>query len=174
MRPFPPGFRRNLSFGVSPKNPGTPGAEALCGMRCSVIGNLSLFGFGLGQYECSMGIYPATGQKPSDNCRHHRCTRLQAMAMGQSLRVSSDLPGCGSDGWAFLRCRAMLSPWRARSRGCHAPWAVFLPYRPDGSPWSNFFYDRQGSPFRRFCRRPRLANTLVIMGVHIQKSTKSN
>ena len=70
---------------------------------------------------------------------------------------------------AFLRCRAM-----ARSGGCQTPWTFFLPYRPDGSPCSNFFYDRQGSLFRRFCRRPLLANPSVIMGVHIQKSTKSN
>ena len=74
---------------------------------------------------------------------------------------------------AFLRCRAMLSPWRAGLGGCQTPWTVFPPYRPDGSPWSSFFYDRQGSPFRRFCRRPRQANTSVIMGVHIQKAQKA-
>ena len=34
----------------------------------------------------------------------------------------------------FLRCRNHAVTMAHRSGGCHTPWAVFLPYRLDGSP----------------------------------------
>ena len=37
-------------------------------------------------------------------------------------------------GCVFLRCRNHAVTMAHRSGGCHAPWAVFLPYRLDGSP----------------------------------------
>ena len=37
-------------------------------------------------------------------------------------------------GCVFLRCRNHAVTMAHRSEGCHTPWAVFLPYRLDGSP----------------------------------------
>ena len=34
----------------------------------------------------------------------------------------------------FLRCRNHAVTMAHRAGGCHTPWAVFLPYRLDGSP----------------------------------------
>ena len=61
----------------------------------------------------------------------------------------------------LLSCAAgaMLSPWRAGSGGCQAPWTVSMPHRPSGSPCSNFFYDRQVLFHRHSCR-PATGNRL--------------
>ena len=37
-------------------------------------------------------------------------------------------------GCVFLRCRNHAVTMAHRAGGCHTPWAVFLPYRLDGSP----------------------------------------
>ena len=122
-----------------------------------------------GEYTLSPDISPVTTADTAAElgCKPWRWAKACVCRLIRPARIGKS---------AYLRCRTMLSPWRAGSGsgGCQTPWTVFLPYRLDGFPWSNFFYDRQGSPFRRSCRRPRLADTSVIMGVHIQKSTKSN
>lgn len=123
-----------------------------------------------------MGTSPATGQAARRRLLTQPLNSAADDGRCHGPRVSFDPSGHGSGECCSCAAGAMLSPWRAGSGsgGCQTPWTVFLPYRLDGFPWSNFFYDRQGSPFRRSCRRPRLADTSVIMGVHIQKSTKSN
>ena len=64
-RLLPLDFRRNLPVGTGRKAARTPGAEALPRLGHSVNGNLALFRFEPGQYECSIGILPAVGFKPN-------------------------------------------------------------------------------------------------------------
>lgn len=48
-------------------------AEALCGLKHSAGGDLSLFDFRPGQYECGMGRkLPVAKHLPDDRRRHYR------------------------------------------------------------------------------------------------------
>ena len=143
MSLFPPNFQRDPSFWFGPKGPGTPGAEALRGRRCSVIGNLSLFCFQLGQYECGMEGMPKLG-------------------CGTMPHVSCDPPGRGSRGMRFLRCRGhALTMTRRIGKLPNSLDGFQRRTVLSGSPWSNFFYDRQ-VPFHRHSCRPVTGSRLGV------------
>ena len=64
-------------------------------------------------------------------------------------------------GCVFLRCRNHAVTMAHRAGGCHAPWAVFLPYRLNDSPC--FFKIRSTSHFLTdIPAGPWLANTTAV------------
>lgn len=80
-----------------------------------------------------MGIFPVAGP----NARQRLLTPpLNSAAVGDVChqpRVSFD-PPAADRGCVFLRCRNHAVTMAHRAGGCHTPWAVFLPYRFNGSP----------------------------------------
>ncbi len=79
-----------------------------------------------------MGIFPVAGP----NARQRLLTPpLNSAAVGDVChqpRVSFD-PPAADRGCVFLRCRNHAVTMAHRAGGCHTPWAVFLPYRFNGS-----------------------------------------
>lgn len=94
---------------------------------------VSLFTLDPGQYERSMGTSPATGQAARRRLLTQPLNSAADDGRCHGPRVSFDPSGHGSGECCSCAAGAMLSPWRAGSGGCHAPWTVFSPYRPNGS-----------------------------------------
>lgn len=83
------------------------------------------------------------------------------LGCGMMPRVSCDPPGCGSRGCGSCAAGAMPFHGAQDREAAKLPGRFSTPYRPYGSPWSNFFYDRQ-VPFHRHSCRPVTGSRLGV------------